>query len=240
MTTAVSAYAATSCHRTAGPDQDQPPGRRPNDVASTSSSRVSATPTSTPCEASGATPTSRWSPATRSPVSSPRSARGHQVRSATGSASAASSTPAGVRLLPRRRGAVLRQPGGMVGTYNGVGRDGQPTQGGYSGAIVVDENYVLRIPDAIPLDAAAPLLCAGITTYSPLGTGTRAPASRSRSSASAVSAHGGEACGRDGRRGHRAQPDAEEDGGRAAARRRPSTTPPATATPSRSWRAGST
>lgn len=68
--------------------------------------------------------------------------------------------------------------GGMVGTYAGVGRDGQPTQGGYSGAIVVDENYVLRIPDALPLDAAAPLLCAGITTYSPLrhwkaGPGTR-------------------------------------------------------------------
>jgi len=57
---------------------------------------------------------------------------------------------------------------GMVGTYNGVGRDGQPTQGGYSGAIVVDEKYVLDIPDAISLDAAAPLLCAGITTYSPL------------------------------------------------------------------------
>jgi len=57
---------------------------------------------------------------------------------------------------------------GMVGTYNGVGRDGEPTQGGYSGAIVVDENYVLRIPDSLPLDAAAPLLCAGITLYSPL------------------------------------------------------------------------
>ncbi|UXA19672.1 NAD(P)-dependent alcohol dehydrogenase [Mycobacterium sp. SMC-4] len=57
---------------------------------------------------------------------------------------------------------------GMVGTYNSVGRDGQPTQGGYSGAIVVDENYVLSIPDTIPLDKAAPLLCAGITTYSPL------------------------------------------------------------------------
>ena len=53
---------------------------------------------------------------------------------------------------------------GMIGTYNAVGRDGQPTQGGYSGAIVVDENYVLRIPDSMPLEAAAPLLCAGITT----------------------------------------------------------------------------
>jgi uncharacterized zinc-type alcohol dehydrogenase-like protein len=67
---------------------------------------------------------------------------------------------------------------GMVGTYNSTGRDGQTTQGGYSGAIVVDENYVLHIPDSIPLDAAAPLLCAGITLYSPLqhwnaGPGTR-------------------------------------------------------------------
>ena len=68
--------------------------------------------------------------------------------------------------------------GGMTGTYNAVGKDGQPTHGGYSGSIVVDENYVLRIPDALALDAAAPLLCAGITTYSPLrhfnvGPGTR-------------------------------------------------------------------
>ncbi len=68
--------------------------------------------------------------------------------------------------------------GGNIATYNGVGRDGQPTHGGYSGSIVVDENYVLRIPDALALDAAAPLLCAGVTTYSPLrhwkvGSGTR-------------------------------------------------------------------
>ncbi|MEU9133706.1 NAD(P)-dependent alcohol dehydrogenase [Kitasatospora sp. NPDC048540] len=57
---------------------------------------------------------------------------------------------------------------GMVGTYNSTGRDGQPTYGGYSTHVVVDENYVLRIPDTIPLDVAAPLLCAGITLYSPL------------------------------------------------------------------------
>ncbi|MEU9132454.1 NAD(P)-dependent alcohol dehydrogenase [Kitasatospora sp. NPDC048540] len=55
-----------------------------------------------------------------------------------------------------------------VWTYNAVGKDGQPTYGGYSQSVVVDENYVVRIPDALPLDAAAPLLCAGITTYSPL------------------------------------------------------------------------
>jgi uncharacterized zinc-type alcohol dehydrogenase-like protein len=56
---------------------------------------------------------------------------------------------------------------GMVGTYGGV-LDGEPTQGGYSQKIVVDEEYVLRIPDGIGLDVAAPLLCAGITLYSPL------------------------------------------------------------------------
>jgi alcohol dehydrogenase (NADP+) len=57
---------------------------------------------------------------------------------------------------------------GAVFTYNSVGRDGRPTEGGYSTHIVVDENYVVRIPDGLPLDAAAPLLCAGITLYSPL------------------------------------------------------------------------
>ncbi len=58
---------------------------------------------------------------------------------------------------------------GMTVTYNGLERDGPtPTYGGYSERIVVDENYVLRIPDGIPLDGAAPLLCAGITTYSPI------------------------------------------------------------------------
>ncbi|PPK92630.1 putative zinc-type alcohol dehydrogenase-like protein [Kineococcus xinjiangensis] len=57
---------------------------------------------------------------------------------------------------------------GETGTYNAVGRDGRPTAGGYSTHIVVDENYVLRIPDALELDVAAPLLCAGITLYSPL------------------------------------------------------------------------
>ncbi|WP_329562848.1 NAD(P)-dependent alcohol dehydrogenase [Kitasatospora sp. NBC_01266] len=58
--------------------------------------------------------------------------------------------------------------GGMIGTYNSQGRDGEPTYGGYSTHIVVDENYVLRIPEGLGLDVAAPLLCAGITTYSPL------------------------------------------------------------------------
>ncbi|WP_393078966.1 NAD(P)-dependent alcohol dehydrogenase [Streptomyces sp. LN704] len=58
--------------------------------------------------------------------------------------------------------------GGMIGTYNSIGKDGEPTYGGYSQAVVVDENYTVRIPDGLSLDVAAPLLCAGITTYSPL------------------------------------------------------------------------
>ncbi len=58
---------------------------------------------------------------------------------------------------------------GMTGTYNGIERGtGLTTQGGYSQHIVVDEHYVLRIPTGMPLDRTAPLLCAGITTYSPL------------------------------------------------------------------------
>jgi uncharacterized zinc-type alcohol dehydrogenase-like protein len=58
---------------------------------------------------------------------------------------------------------------GATLTYNDVEMDGKtPTYGGYSNKIVVDENYVLQIPNNLPLDRAAPLLCAGITLYSPL------------------------------------------------------------------------
>ncbi|SHF40555.1 uncharacterized zinc-type alcohol dehydrogenase-like protein [Seinonella peptonophila] len=57
---------------------------------------------------------------------------------------------------------------GNIPTYAGVDKYGEPTQGGYSTHIVVQEDFVLRIPDNIELDVAAPLLCAGITTYSPL------------------------------------------------------------------------
>ncbi len=57
---------------------------------------------------------------------------------------------------------------GNVGTYGVKDRDGSITQGGYSTHIVVDEDFVLRVPESIAYEAAAPLLCAGITTYSPL------------------------------------------------------------------------
>ncbi len=57
---------------------------------------------------------------------------------------------------------------GNTGTYGAVDRDGTITQGGYSTHVVVTEDFVLHIPDGLELDVAAPLLCAGITTYSPL------------------------------------------------------------------------
>ncbi|MDD9382986.1 NAD(P)-dependent alcohol dehydrogenase [Streptomyces sp. ZAF1911] len=57
---------------------------------------------------------------------------------------------------------------GVTFTYNSLDKNGEPTHGGYSSRIVVDENYVLGIPEGIALDVAAPLLCAGITLYSPL------------------------------------------------------------------------
>ncbi|KAK4263056.1 hypothetical protein QN277_028532 [Acacia crassicarpa] len=53
-------------------------------------------------------------------------------------------------------------------TYGAKYVDGTITYGGYSDFMVADEHFVIRIPDALPLDAAAPLLCAGITVYSPL------------------------------------------------------------------------
>ncbi len=57
----------------------------------------------------------------------------------------------------------------MVTTYNGKDREtGEPTLGGYSDRIVVTEDFVLRVPEGLDLARVAPLLCAGITTYSPL------------------------------------------------------------------------
>ena len=58
--------------------------------------------------------------------------------------------------------------GGSVGTYNSTDVDGTPTYGGYSQSVVVDEDFVVRVPEGLGLDVAAPLLCAGITMFSPL------------------------------------------------------------------------
>ncbi|XP_021911798.1 probable mannitol dehydrogenase [Carica papaya] len=56
----------------------------------------------------------------------------------------------------------------MILTYSATYSDGTITYGGYSDHMVCDEHFVVRIPDKLPLDGAAPLLCAGITVYSPL------------------------------------------------------------------------
>ena len=67
---------------------------------------------------------------------------------------------------------------GNTGTYTSVDRDGTITQGGYSTHIVVVEDFVLKVPESIPYEAAAPLLCAGITTYSPLAHWNAGPGKR--------------------------------------------------------------
>lgn len=80
---------------------------------------------------------------------------------------------------PCRKGTEQYCEEGATYTYGGVDRhDHRPTQGGYSEKVVVSERFVLRIPDGLDLEGAAPLLCAGITTWSPLrhwkvGAGSR-------------------------------------------------------------------
>lgn len=68
--------------------------------------------------------------------------------------------------------------GKRVMTYNSIGPDGQPTHGGYSQKVVVDEGFAVRIPRALALQNAAPLFCAGITMYSPLRHWKAGPGSR--------------------------------------------------------------
>ncbi|TDC22430.1 NAD(P)-dependent alcohol dehydrogenase [Streptomyces sp. 8K308] len=77
-----------------------------------------------------------------------------------------------------RRGEEQYCAKGMIGAYGAVDVDGTLTQGGYSTHVVVTEDFVVRIPEGLPLDAAAPLLCAGITTYSPLRHWKAGPGSR--------------------------------------------------------------
>lgn len=67
-----------------------------------------------------------------------------------------------------RRGEEQFCKKGVVVVFNSIGYDGDLTYGGYSQKIVVKDKFVVRIPDGLELDAASPLLCAGITTYSPL------------------------------------------------------------------------
>jgi uncharacterized zinc-type alcohol dehydrogenase-like protein len=67
---------------------------------------------------------------------------------------------------------------GNTGTYASVDLDGTITQGGYSTHVVVDQDFVLRVPESIPYESVAPLLCAGITTYSPLAHWNAGPGTK--------------------------------------------------------------
>lgn len=67
---------------------------------------------------------------------------------------------------------------GTVLTYASTEQNGEPTQGGYSTHIVVTEDFVVHIPDGIGLEQAAPLLCAGITTFAPLRHWNAGPGKR--------------------------------------------------------------
>lgn len=67
---------------------------------------------------------------------------------------------------------------GTVWTYGGRDWDGVPTAGGYSKGITVDQDYLMRVPDTMALEHAAPLMCAGITTYNPLKRWGAAPGKR--------------------------------------------------------------
>jgi uncharacterized zinc-type alcohol dehydrogenase-like protein len=67
---------------------------------------------------------------------------------------------------------------GNIGTYAATDVDGTVTQGGYSTHVVVVEDFVLKVPDSIPFEKAAPLLCAGVTTYSPLAHWNAGPGTR--------------------------------------------------------------
>ena len=117
----------------------------------------------------GATPSIPWSPAMRSSAKSPASAlTSRSSRWATSPPSAAwsiavaSAPPA----LQARSSNCERH--GVVYTYNSKDKQGNITFGGYANHIVLDEAFALHVPSNLDPAAAAPLLCAGITTYSPL------------------------------------------------------------------------
>ena len=143
---------------------------------------------------------------TRSPASSRRSARrSRSTGSATASASAASSTPAASAGTARPAWSSTARAAEMVGTYNGD-RPGRPAdlRRLQPGSIVVNENYVLRIPDALGLDAAAPLLCAASRLTRRCGTGCRARQADRRRRPRRPGHMAVKLAARDGRGGHRA------------------------------------
>ena len=145
--------------------------RRKTTFRSRSSSAASATPTFIRLATSGATscrPSIRACRVTRSSAVSPRSAPPSPNSSrATWRRSAAWSIPTAPARMPGRSGTVLPELDSHLQLSRTSISDGV-TYGGYSDSIVVDENFVLHVPDNLDLAGVAPLLCAGITTYSPM------------------------------------------------------------------------
>ena len=102
-----------------------------------------------------------------------------------------------------------------------MGKDGRPTAGGYSTTSSSTQDFVLRYSRGVGLDVAAPLLCAGITLYSPLKHWGAGVGKRVASLASAASGHMGVKIAHGlGRRGHGAVPVAFQTGGRQKTRGR--------------------
>ena len=169
------AYAARSIfdsHRARRPEDPRPPR---SDATATcrsrSSTAASATPTCTRCATSGASTCPPFTPRPRPRDRRPRDQgrrRRHEVQARR---------PRRGRLHGRLGSAPARQcragleqfcPN-LTLTYNSPDtHHGGVTYGGYSDSIVVDERFVLRVPSNLDLAGAAPLLCAGITTYSPM------------------------------------------------------------------------
>ncbi len=136
--------------------------------SSTSSSAASATPTSTRRATAGRARCSPWCPVTRSPGGVTKV--GTRSRFHAGDlAGVGCMVDSCRRCAPCTDGLEQFCEQSPAYTYNSTEMDRKtPTYGGYSTQIVVDDRYVLRIPEGLDPAGAAPLLCAGITTYSPL------------------------------------------------------------------------
>ncbi len=224
MTTAVSAYAATSATE---PLTKTTINRRdvgPHDVAfDIHFAGICHSDIHTVQRRVGRGRATRWCPGTRSPASSPRSAPrspSSQVGDRVGVGCFVDSCRECDILPGRLTSSTATDPAWSAPTTASGATASRP-RAATAARSSSTRTTCCASPTAIPLDAAAPLLCAGITTYSPLrhwnaGPGTRRRGHRPRR----ARPHGRQARGRDGRRGDGAQPVAEEDGGRPAAGRR--------------------
>ena len=184
----VNALAAPSATEPPHSDQDHPRGTRVRTTcSSTSPMRASVTRTSTPSAATGARSPTRRSSVTKS--SDSFTAVGsevtkHQVGDRVGVGCESSSCGHCEQCVKGQQVYCLN---GNLQTYNGVDDDGTITQGGYSEAIVVNEDFVLKVPESLNLRRLRRCCVPASPCTRRSSTGTSAPAARSPSSASADS-----------------------------------------------------